>query len=527
MVKLNTKTAVTLQSLDPENVTLNEEAEVAWKLPAKDRLIERVLGAFWSEDTFYKSGDKIAAEIVKDIREVATVNPKFILQLAAYARNEIYLRTTPQVLLVEAANIEKCKPFIREYTPKIVKRADELSGVIAYQLSVHGKPIPNALKKGLAAAFATFDEYQLNKYDSDKGAVSLGDVLNLIYRKEGYPVSKAMRNYLVNDVVDADALPKIAALKQLLAKNTLDEEAKALVNGGAVTWESFISKFGSSKETWELIAPKMGYMALLRNLRNFDQKGVNLDPILARITDEDAVKKSKQLPYRFYSAYKEIENQSILRAIAKAFELSISNVTLGGSTAVLVDLSGSMTGAVVSAKSKTTNAEVAAVLGAIVTKKAKESVVIGFGETARVIRVNPDDTMITNIEKIVRTNVGHSTNAGLAFKILTDNKIKVDRIVLVSDMQCYNTEKSQSKVGIFGTTYPWYTDSFVNEEWKNYLAQVNRDAYLYSLDVSSYGTRQTPNKSKNVILVNGWSDKIVDYMNIVENNVMEQHINKW
>ena len=262
----------------------------------------------------------------------------------------------------------------------------------------------------------------------------------------------------------------------------------------------------------------MGYMALLRNLRNFDQKNVNLDPILARITNEDAVKKSKQLPYRFYSAYKEIENQKILRAIAQAFELSISNVTLGGSTAVLVDLSGSMTGATVSAKSKVTNAEVAAVLGAIVTKKAKESVVIGFGESARIIKVNPDDTMITNIEKIINTNVGHSTNAGKAFALLNAGNIKVDRIVLVSDMQCYDTSNRSNFYG---------RDSYVNEEWKKYLAQVNKNAYLYSLDINSYGTRQTPTKSKNVILINGWSDKIIDYMSIVESDVMEQHIAKW
>jgi 60 kDa SS-A/Ro ribonucleoprotein len=184
-----------------------------------------------------------------------------------------------------------------------------------------------------------------------------------------------------------------------------------------------------------------------------------------------------------------------------------------------------MTGARVSAKSKVTNAEVAAVLGAIVTKKAAESVVIGFGETAKIIKVNPDDTMISNIEKIVRTDVGHSTNAGLAFRILTDNGIKVDRIVLVSDMQCYNTDR-RSTVGSFGYLN-WFKDSYVNEEWNKYLTLVNRKAYLYSLDVSSYGTRQTPNKSKGVILINGWSDKIIDYMNIAESDIMEQQIAKW
>lgn len=513
MARLNTKT---VKPVDMENITLNEEGAVAWKLPAKDRLIERVLGAFWNEDTFYKSGSNIAAETVKDIKEVAQVNPKFILQLAAYARNEIYLRTTPQVLLVEAANIEGCKPFIREYTPKIVKRADELTDVIAYQLKSHGKPIPNSLKKGLAAAFATFDAYQLNKYDSAKKDVTMADVLHLIYRKEGYPVSKAMWNYLVNDIVDEDALPKIAALKKLLTKDTLDLE---LLEKSGATWENVISKFGSSKETWEAIAPKMGYMALLRNLRNFDEKKVDLDPILARITDEQAIKRSKQLPYRFWSAYKEISNQKIGRAIAQAFEKSITNVTLGGSTAVLVDLSGSMTGARVSAKSQVTNAEVAAVLGAIAAKKSENSVVIGFGETARIIKINPDDTMISNVEKIVNTDVGHSTNAGLAFNILTSKSLNVDRIVLISDMQCYNTT---------GKTYRSWATSYVNDEWINYRSKVNKDAYLYSFDVASYGTRQTPNKpSSRTILLNGWSDKVLDYMALVEDNAMEQHIMKW
>jgi len=526
MVKLNTKTVTSLETLDPENLTLNEEAAVAWKLPAKDRLIERVLGAFWSENTFYKSGDKIANEIVKDIKEVAKSDPKFVLQLAAYARNEIYLRTTPQVLLVEAANIEACKPFVREYTPKIVKRADELADVIAYQLSAHGKPIPNSLKKGLAAAFAVFDEYQLNKYDSDKKGVSLGDVLHLIYRREGYPVSKAMRNYLINDVVDEEALPKIAALKQLLAKDTLDLE---LLEKSGATWENIISKFKSSKETWDAIFPKMGYMALLRNLRNFDKSGVDLDPVLAKITDERLIKNSKQLPYRFFSAYKEVDNQKINRAIAQAFEKSISNVVLDGTTAVLVDLSGSMTGANVSAKSKMTNAEVAAVLGAIATKKAANSIVIGFGQTAQVIKLNPDDTMINNIEKIVRTDVGHSTNAGLAFKLLLDSKIKVDRIVLISDMQCYDTtgRGAGSQKDYYGSTFSWYTDSFVNTELKEYRAKINRNVYLYSLDLSAYGTRQTPSTSKNTVLLNGWSDKIIDYMALVEGANMAAQISKW
>lgn len=521
MATLNkTKTTVRLEKIDAES-TVNYEGEVAYILPAKARLISRVLGAFWNEDTFYVSGKKLAQDTIDDVVEVAKVDPKFPLQLAAYARNEIYLRTTPQVILVVSANIPACKPFIREYAPKIIKRADELSEVMAFQLAQYGKPIPNSLKKGVADAFHKFDEYQLNKYDSDKSAVKLGDVLRLINREKDYPVSKAMYDYLVHDIVDADALPKIGALKKLLAKESIDDEAKELIKASNVTWETLISKFGSSKETWELVAPNMGYMALLRNLRNFIDKDVQLDAIIERLTDEEQIKRSKQLPFRFYGAYKNVrDNQKVQRAIAQAFEKSITNVELGGSTAVFVDLSGSMTGSQVSSKSEVSYAEVAAVIGALSVRKAEESITVGFGESAKIIRLNPDDTMISNIQKIINTNVGHSTNAWLAFEELIKNGIKVDRIILISDMQCYNTDT--------GSHYYVLNHSRVGALWDKYVKEINSNARLYSLNVSAYGTSQTPSTKKNVTQINGWSDKILDYINFAEKgDVMEQEIRKY
>lgn len=500
MAKLNTtKTAVKAKTVLAETTTNYEGAE-AFTLKAKDRLIEQVLGSFWNEDTFYAKGSKISNSILKDIKEVAAVDPKFILQLAAYARNEIYLRTTPQVLLVEAANIEACKPFVREYTPKIVKRADELSEVTAYQLAAHGKPVPNSLKKGLQDAFKTFDEYQLNKYDSSKASVSLGDVARLVHPALG----KGLYSYLTTGEVDSEALPKTAALKALLAKDSIDDEAVELIRKSSVTWETLISKFGASKETWELVAPNMGYMALLRNLRNFNDKGVTIDPILARIKDPEAVKKSKQLPFRFYSAYKQISDQKIQRAIAQAFEVSISNVTLEGDTAIFIDLSGSMESHL-SDKSSISYKEVASVLGAIATKKSANSVVIGFADYAQEISLNPDDTMITNIQKIISPNIGYSTNAYKAFEVLGNRK--VDRIFLFSDMQCYGGSVSQ--------------------KWDSYR-KINKNAYLYSFDLHSYGTSQTNSTQKNVVLLNGWSDKVIDFANLVEKrNVMEAAIKKW
>jgi hypothetical protein len=520
MARLNyTRKAVTSQRL-AEETTTNYEGAVAFKLTDHQQLIEQVLGAFWNENLFYTKGKDQTDSIVGLIKSVATVDPKFPLQLAAYARNVLYMRTTPQVLLVEASRIAACKPFVVEYTPKIVKRADELAEVVAYYSAHYGtdpkKPgkthvnFPNSLKKGLAKAFTNFDEYQLNKYDSSKSSVTLGQVAQLVHP----PIGKALYEYLTKGVVDPEAMPKTAALKALLAKDKIDDEALELIAKSGITWESMISKFGSTKETWELVAPNMGYMALLRNLRNFEQKGVDLDPILKRIADENEVKRSKQLPFRFYSAYREVTEQKIQRAIAQALEKSISNVRLDGRTAVMVDLSASMNSPL-SAHSKVSYRDIACVLGAVVVKKSSNSIAIGFGDSAKTARINPDDTMMTNMEKIQNLNVGHSTNAYLAFDELGSKE--VDRVILISDMQCYTTN------------WGWglSSDSTVKDRWARYV-KMYPNAKLYSLDVSAYGTAQTPSDAKNTVLLNGWSDKIIDLINVYDKrDAMVEEIRKF
>jgi 60 kDa SS-A/Ro ribonucleoprotein len=515
MAKLNTSNVKVRNKIAEGELTVNHEGAPAYTLNAHKALIESVLGAFWNEDLFYSKGKENSNNLRKAVKAVAAVEPKFVLQTAAYARNVMHMRTTPQVILVEAANIGATKPFIREYAPKIIRRADELSEVIAYQLSQFGKPIPNSLKRGIADAFARFDEYQLNKYDSDKGSVKLGDVLRLVNRKKDYPVSKAMREYLINDVVDTDALPKIGALKRLLAKDTIDEEALSLIKESSVTWETLISKFGSTKENWQLVSPNMGYMALLRNLRNFQEKEVDLAPILERIADPREVARSKQLPFRFFSAYKQVTEQQIRRAIAKAFDASISNVTLDGKTAVLVDMSGSMQ-ARLSSKSSVEYVDVGAVLGAIASKKAADSVFVGFASHVKRIPLNPDDTLMTNVEKILaeRNNLGGGTEAHKAFTEI--EKQVFDRVILISDMQCYDT----------GRYNGYYGGITVNKKWEDYVKR-NPNSRLYSIDVSAYGTSQTPSNARNVTQLFGWSDKLFDLMNIDEKrDVLEGEIRK-
>ncbi len=137
------------------------------------RLLTMVGGSFWNEPQYY--GDTPGAARLPGLSDEATLvvstaveiargpNPRDLLALALWARSEMNIRTTPQVLLAVAANEPATKAFVRAYTPRVVQRADELRQVFAAYLSLfaggvgaghQGQKLPNSLKKGLADAFA-------------------------------------------------------------------------------------------------------------------------------------------------------------------------------------------------------------------------------------------------------------------------------------------------------------------------------------------------------------------------------------
>ncbi len=98
------------------------------------------------------------------------------------------------------------------------------------------------------------------------------------------------------------------------------------------TWEVELSVLGQKKfadETekkqafknkWEelIFSNKLGYMATLRNLRNILEAGVSpeaMGKVCNDLSDERAVLNSKQLPFRFLAAYRELKKLIPLSAL--------------------------------------------------------------------------------------------------------------------------------------------------------------------------------------------------------------------
>jgi 60 kDa SS-A/Ro ribonucleoprotein len=456
-------------------------------MEAKTKLVTTVLASF-VEGKFYQSQDQAARELQETVRAVLDIDPEFVLKLAAYARNVMHLRSVPIFLLNEFANSGRIVNHSRKYVTACIGRADEITELLALSLEsrkeLPGQKPSQFILKGLAPAFNKFDEYQFAKYNRD-GDVTLKDALFLTH-----PVAKNEGQQYLFDAI---------------ANETLETPD---------TWEVAISENGATKESWEAILPKMGYMALMRNLNGMLRNGVNPELILPKLTDPVAIQKSKQYPFRYYSAYKAIKDagymhdealraKAIMDGLNKAMDLSVANIPkIPGNSLVLLDVSGSMTWRTISAKSKVTPAEIARVFGAISSTVCDHADIIVFADQFGAIHFKENEGILQKMATIAGAHVGGGTEAHLPIDFCRKMKLKYDRVFLFSDMQCY--------------TQDYYSESFA-KSFTLYQREV-APTYLYSVDLVGYGTAVVPQDQKKVLLLSGFSEKLFEFIPRFETN---------
>lgn len=352
-----------------------------------------VLACMLWEDQFYEDGEDIA----KRIRDTAASVPvEKIAQLAIEARHKHNLRHVPLLLLRELvwrAHGQLASKTIEQ----VVSRADELPELLSIYWQEGKKPLAKQLKLGLARAFRKFDAYQLAKYNRDK-AITLRDVMFLVH-----PEPK-------------DATQ--AAVWKHLADNTLKAPD---------TWEVALSGGADKKTTFERLLREnnLGYLALLRNLRNMQQAGVDESLVKASIHARKGAQ--RVLPFRYYAAAKAAPRYE--RQLDEAMVAAISDLPkLPGTTAILVDVSGSMN-APLSSRSDLTRMDAAAVLASMV--QADDKLVFTF--SYRTVEVPARDGM-AGVEAIVKSQEHGGTC--LARAVLHINQhVPCDRLIVITDEQ--------------------------------------------------------------------------------------------
>jgi 60 kDa SS-A/Ro ribonucleoprotein len=369
------------------------------------QLRRSVLACLLWESQFYEEGVEIAGRIRELVPEVA---PEQVVALAVEARVNMKLRHAPLMLAREMARHASHRKYVAETLERVIQRADELAEFMAIYWKDGRVPLSGQVKKGLAAAFGKFDEYQLAKYNRD-GPIKLRDVLFLTHAK---PVDQAQ-----------------ADVWKRLAEGTLATPD---------TWEVALSAGGDKRAHWDrlLSERKLGALALLRNLRNMEQAKVDERLIFTALKE---MKTDRVLPFRFIAAarYAPQWEEALEGAM---FSCVAGQPKMQGKTVLLVDVSGSMD-ARLSGKSDMTRADAGYGLAILLREVCETVEIFSFSDHTK--RIAPRRGFA--LRDALHGSQPHSgTELGNAVKEVQG---RYDRLIVITDEQAADSVPAPTAAG--------------------------------------------------------------------------------
>ena len=519
---------------------VNAIGENAYQLSAKEELVSTCMTTFLSGDHYYETEKEVVNRIVNKLNEV---DPLFAAKLALYVRNEGNLRSVSHLIAATIAKRASGTEWSKRFYNKIVVRPDDMSEILsAYAIQNKMdlkkiRKIPNAIKKGFKTALERLDAYQIDKYKMNSRQVKMLDLVNLFHPKGTQRNQQAYHN-LVNG----------ESLAGLYASKVLEKEMTKA--GQKTQGKSVQEKEAAKKEAIENVLSNvkgMPIMNLLRNLRNiilYAPKSV--DDACAQLTNETAVLNSRLLPFRFATAYEEIEKMSfsdkksntsiafeedynnqtitatefaelkekILNAIEDALQISCQNIPeLDGNTAILIDHSGSVRGdgggsSRVSAFSKTTTAMIGNLFGSMMAYRQKNVYIGLFGDRLIPVKVDRSQRLLDFNKKSFDkgANCGGGTEQGIYdfFRQAVREKKKIDNIIVFSDCQI-GSNGSTSWYGMSGTER-----SAIFQDLIKQFRKINPLCNIIVVDIHNTRGNNVFYKPERVLNIAGWSANIFD-----------------
>ena len=517
--------------------------EDAFLLAPKEEFISSIMTTFLSKDgSYYESSDE---EVNRILSLLEKIDPLFACKAAIYARENGNMRSISHLLGAALAKHISGQEYAKRFYNRLIVRPDDMSEIVSAYASLNGmslkdiKKIPNSIKKGFKEALERLDAYQIDKYKMKNREVSLIDLIRLFHPKGNQKNAEAFKR-LVNGeslegLYETKILEKEMTKAGQLTKNATEDEKKEAKH------EAISEVLGNVKG--------MPIMNLIRNLRNIILYAPDkVEDACAQLRIKDKILKSRLLPFRFATAYAEIEKmtwgkpntdtaiafesdkaegeltkaqfdslkRSVLDALEDAIQYSVENIPeLEGNVAILVDHSGSCRGdaggsSAVSAFSKTSTAMIGNLFGSMMAYRQKNVYIGLFGD--KLIDVPMDRNMkMLDFNKMSFDKgacCGPCTEAGIYdfMRKCIDEKKKVDNVVVFSDCQIGNNTYEFT---------PWYGDKssdrgcHFHELFKEFK-KLNPMCNWIVVNLRQSGGTSVFDKSMRILNIAGWSDKIFD-----------------
>jgi hypothetical protein len=468
---------------------------------------------FVSQDTFYeKSGDR-DDRFARLVRDLAVADPEWTAGLLGWLRGEGNMRTASIVGAAEYVGARLAAgatdgPSNRQVVDSVLQRPDEPGELLAYWTSTYGRAIPKPVKRGVADAVRRlYHGKSLLKYDTASKGYRFGDILNLVHAApdpdkpwQGELFRYALdRRHNPDTAVPPAALPVLTAHRELMALPVAERRAVVTSPGGAerlaaagVTWEALAGWLQGpmDKAAWEAVIPSMGAMALVRNLRNFDEAGVSDEvaaQVAARISDPEQVARSRQFPFRYLAAYQHAPSLRWGYPLERALGHSLANVpALPGRTLVLVDRSGSMFWSQLSERSQLNRADAAAIFGTALALRAADADLVQFGSTSAKVEFRTGESVLRILERFGDLGGTDTTEA------VRRHYKKHDRVLIVTDEQ------------------------YAPHRHGDPTAQIPADVPVYTWNLEGYQAGHGPSGTGNRHTFGGLSDSAFRMVPLIE-----------
>jgi len=443
---------------------------------AKSELYLTAVSTMVGEGNAYESGDARLERMRELVAAVVDADPQWLAGFIPWLRSEAQVRTGSVVLAAETARamhvhrrnrVTAASPIsVRRIVDSACQRADEPAEVLAYWRTTYGRTLPDGLRRGVAdAAVRLYTERSAMKWDGTDRAWRMGDVLAVTHPTPKDPRQAALFRYLIDrryGRAEGDyGLPAVhrrqwldamvpAARRSWLASDP--ESAGRELQQAGHDWRSLATWLQGPLDAtaWEAILPGLGYMAILRNLRNLDEAGLSnetAEAVARKLMDPAEVRVSRQFPLRFISAAREVRSLRWAWPLERALQLSLDNIPeLNGRTLVMIDTSGSM-GEQMSDRSGLLRRDAAVIFGLAVAQRCQRVDVVSFsapryiGEPASLaFPLLQGESLSTSVK---RWDDGYHIGSGTrTYEALQRHYCGHDRVIVVTDEQYHGPDPS-------------------------------------------------------------------------------------
>ncbi len=468
---------------------------------------------------FYATGQDQLDTILRLAGEVG--DNSYLAKLALYARERAFMKDMPAALLLLLSRRDPA--LFRRAFPRVVDNGRMLRTLFKMLRS------GNFGRRGLSHALQRAFQRWLN--EASVGALlsasigndpSLRDVLRMARPTPPDNARRALFGFLTGKPVESwapavpDDLPE--QVKDLAAyrRAETEDEQVAILARLRCRWD-LLADAARGPAVWKGIARQMGAQALRMNLNTLVRHGVLDDPemldyVVARLADEDEVRRARQFPYQYLAAFLNADGAvpaAVRNALERAAEVACGNVpVLPGPVVIGVDVSGSMSSAITGTRGRVTASkmrcvDVAALFAIAVLRRNPGSVVVPFDTQAHPFAVEPGESVLA-VARRLATFGGGGTDCSIPLAVANANLggRPFAGCVLLSDSESW---VGTGRSGATGVLAEW-------EKFRGHLLALHAgrlDPKLVCIDLQPYVTAQAPDR-EDVLNVGGFSDAVFE-----------------